>query len=96
MTKKTESAHQDGFEELDFSGLILGFSSAALSYMGIVSIPNATAPVNLDLARQNINIIELLHQKTKGNLTSDEAKLTDQVLSDLRLKFVEVLKSQKK
>ena len=74
-------------ESLDFSGLILGFSSAALHYLGehTPSLPNAK--LNLELARQNIEIIELLQDKTTGNLTTDEKALVESVLSDLRKKI---------
>jgi hypothetical protein len=72
--------------EVDFSGLILGFCSAALSYMGLG--PEKVSR-NLVLARQNIDILELLASKTKGNLSTDEDKLMQEVLHDLRLKFVE-------
>lgn len=83
--------------DVDFSGLILGFSSAALHYLGEHVLSSAesstnSAAANLPLARQNIEIIELLRIKTQGNLSEDEQKLITQVLSDLRLKFVEVSK----
>ena len=72
--------------EVDFSGLILGFCSAALSYLGFGP---EQVNRNLLLARQNIEIIELLANKTKGNLTPEEEKLIQEVLHDLRLKFVD-------
>lgn len=74
----------------DFSALVLGLSSAALSYMGLGKLAGLPeTPKNMPLAKQNIDIIALLSDKTKGNLTPDETKLTQQVLSDLRMKFVE-------
>ncbi|HYX39427.1 MAG TPA: DUF1844 domain-containing protein [Oligoflexus sp.] len=72
--------------EVDFSALILGFCSAALSYMGFGP---EKVNRNLMLARQNIEIIELLAKKTAGNLSAEEDKLTQEVLHDLRLKFVD-------
>lgn len=71
---------------VDFSGLILGFCSAALSYLGYDGNPSGK---NLTLARQNIDIIEMLQLKSKGNLTPEEDRLIIEVLRDLRLKFVE-------
>lgn len=76
---------------VDFSGLILGFCSAALSYMGH-SQGGPHVAENLVLAKQNIDIIEVLKAKTKGNLTEDEKRLLDQVLTDLRLKYAETAK----
>ena len=80
--------------DLDFSQLILGFSSAALYYLGQVPLEGSKPPqTNLPLASQNINIIALLRDKTKGNLDADELKLIEQLLADLQLKYVEATKS---
>jgi hypothetical protein len=48
--------------------------------------------VQLPLARQVIDLITLLEEKTKGNLTSDEAEMIAQTLFALRIKFVDVEK----
>ncbi len=77
---------QSASSDVDFSGLILGFCSAALSYMGFGP---EQVNRNLPLARQNIEIIELLARKTQGNLTPEEDKLCQEVLHDLRIKFVD-------
>ncbi len=71
---------------VDFSGLILGLCSAALSYLGY---GDAGVDKNLILARQNIDIIEMLRKKTKGNLTADEHTLIEEVSRDLMQKFVD-------
>ncbi len=76
-------------EKVEFTALVLGFCSAALSYMGY---GDQTATKNLPLAKQNIDIISLLQEKTKGNLTEDEEKLLTEALSDLKSKFVEASK----
>lgn len=74
---------------VDFAGLVLGFSSAALYYMGETSIEGKAAKeTNLPLARQNIDILLLLKEKTKNNLSDEEFKLLDQVIHDLQTKFV--------
>jgi hypothetical protein len=78
-------------DPIDFSELILGFSSAALLYLGEAGIATEqTSNLNLPLAKHNIDILELLRQKTKGNTTSSEAELLDEVLSDLRLKYAKI------
>lgn len=78
---------------VDFQALILGFSSAALYYMceNVVE-SRACREKNLPLARQNIDIILLLKEKTMGNLTSEETKLLEQAVADLQMKFVEASK----
>ena len=75
---------------VDFSALILGFSSAALYYMGEATVEGRPGgPKNLPLARQNIDIILLLRDKTKGNLSSDEDKLLSQLVADLQVKLID-------
>ncbi len=77
---------------VDFSGLILGLCSAALSYLGY---NDGSIGKNLILARQNIDIIEMLREKTKGNLSNEEITLIEEVVFDLKAKFVEVVNLNK-
>jgi hypothetical protein len=75
---------------VDFSELILGFSSAALYYLGQdIEGQGKAGKVNVDLARQNIDIILMLKEKTKGNLKPEEESLIQQILLDLQVKVVE-------
>jgi Domain of unknown function (DUF1844) len=77
-------------QAVDLSTLIMGFSTAALHYMGQAPLTGKNTPLpNLDLAKQNIDIINLIQEKTKGNCTIEEDALIRQVLSDLMLRFVE-------
>jgi len=46
----------------------------------------------MDLAKQSIDIISMLKDKTKGNISEDEEKLIEQMLFDLRMRFVEANK----
>lgn len=78
---------------VDFSALILGFSSAALYYMGEATVEGrASGQTNLPLARQNIDIILMLRDRTRGNLTQDEDKLLAQLLADLQVKLIDASK----
>lgn len=77
---------------VDFSALILGFSSAALYYMGIAPVAGKIATTNFPLARQNIDIIKMLSEKTHGHLTPEEASLIQQLIADLQLKWLETSK----
>ena len=81
---------------IDFTTLIMSFASASLVTMGRVPDP-ATGSVHKDLviAKQNIDIISLLHEKTKGNLNADEERLMQQVLYELRMSFVEAMKEER-
>ncbi len=78
--------------EVDFSGLILGFSSAALSYLGFGVDGRRGGPKSLALAKQNIDIIRLLRDKSDGNLSPEEERLIQDILKDLMFKFAECSK----
>ncbi len=73
-----------------FGLLILSLGNAALMGIGLVPDPNSNSvSVNLELARQNIELLAMLQEKTKGNLEADEHKLLDELLFDLRMRFVD-------
>ncbi len=73
----------------DFSTLVITLSTSALLYLGEIPDPETNAPaVNLPLARHSIDILSMLKDKTKGNLTPQESSLLDGFLYDLRMKFV--------
>ena len=58
-------------------------------YLGLVTDPlGPQFPTDLRAARQRIDIISMLKEKTAGNLTPDEGVLLERVLTDLRMQFV--------
>jgi hypothetical protein len=75
----------------DFAAIALSFASSALFHLGLVADPESGEPGqrNLPLARHSIDLLELLQQKTRGNLTSDEADLLTNLLTELRVRYVE-------
>jgi len=76
---------------IDFATFVLSLSHSALLYMGDAPHPeDEHVEPSLPLAKQNIDLLGLLEQKTKGNLTGDEETLLAQVLTDLRHKYVEL------
>ncbi|MGE0173863.1 MAG: DUF1844 domain-containing protein [Oligoflexales bacterium] len=79
---------------IDFSGLVLSFASAALSYMGVETDIQSGVGQNFVLAKQNIEILQLLRDKTRGNLTKEEETLIQNVLTDLKLKFTQLQKTK--
>ncbi len=82
--------------EFGFSTFILSLSTSALVHLGELPDPSTNAKeVNLQLAKQTIGIIEMLKEKTKGNLTKEEENLIDSVLYDVRLKFIRLSKQPK-
>jgi hypothetical protein len=80
---------------IDFATFILSLSHSALLYMGEAKLDNEHVEVSFPLAKQNIDLLGILEQKTKGNLTGDEETLLAQVLTDLRNKYVELADARK-
>lgn len=79
--------------QLTFSTFILSLSTSALVSLGELPDPlKNEKELNLPLAKQTIGLIEMLMEKTKGNLTEDEDRLIDGILYDLRLKYIEAAK----
>lgn len=79
--------------KIDLTTFILSIASAA--YMGLGVVPSRDdkkTSVNLDLAKQNIDLLELIHEKTKGNRTAEEDRLIEQLLFEVRMRYVEALK----
>lgn len=82
---------------LDFATFILSLSHSALMHLGEAPHPDTNkVEANLPLAKQNIDLLGLLEEKTKGNLTGDEERLLAQVLFDLRMRYVERSKTAPK
>jgi hypothetical protein len=82
--------------KIDFATFVVSLSHNALVHMGDALDPTgAPQQPNLELARQTIDLLGLLEQKTHGNLTGEEERILSATLYDLRLRFVEVGKSSK-
>ena len=78
--------------EIDFATFVLSLSTSAMVHLGEAPAPDGSSVKNLELARQTIDILGMLEGKTKGNLTDEEAKLLQQLLCDLRLRYVALTK----
>ena len=79
--------------EVNFSSFILSLSSSVLLHLGEIADPvSGEKRKNMDLAKQSIDIISMLQDKTKGNISQDEEKLIEQMLFDLRMRFFEASK----
>jgi hypothetical protein len=79
-----------GLPTLDFATFILGLIGTAYVHLGDAPGPEGQAERDFDLARHDIDLLGLLQDKTKGNLTGDEERLLEQALCDLRMRYVEV------
>lgn len=75
--------------EINFSTFVVSLSSSALIHLGIVPDPmSGETSKDLPLAKQTIDMLAMLQEKTRGNLTEDEAKLMEGMLYDLRMRYV--------
>lgn len=75
-------------QEVDFPTFIVSMATQAMMLMGEVPEELRQEQVNLPAAKQTIDIIALLEEKTKGNLNDQEAKLVSDVLMSLRMAYV--------
>ena len=74
---------------IDFSTFILSLTGSAMVHLGAVPDPTGEKhEPNLGLARQTVDILTMLRQKTHGNLDAKESELLDRVVHDLRLACV--------
>jgi len=80
---------------LTFMGFVLSLASTAAIHFGDMPDPitGQRGEINLDGAAQMIEILALLDQKTRGNLTAEERQILEQILYELRLRFVEASKA---
>jgi hypothetical protein len=89
-----EEPSQRSLPEVDFGAFIISLGTSALYHMGMVPDPETGKPVepNLPVARQTIDTVEMLQDKTRGNLSDEESALIKNLLTELRMRFVEAAK----
>jgi hypothetical protein len=75
---------------ITFSGFVVGLASQALAFLGALEAEAAAGiPKNIGEASALIDVLAMLQDKTRGNLAEDEERLMEEVLYDLRLRYVE-------
>jgi hypothetical protein len=78
---------------IDFVTFILSLSTNAMVSLGLLPRPESgDKKRDLPLARQTIDILALLQEKTRGNLSGEEERILDSVLYDLRMTYVQVVR----
>jgi hypothetical protein len=88
--EKEEPKREEPPPPLDFTGFVVSLSHTALYQLGLIKIPGGEEPKkDLQGARQTIDLLALLEEKTKGNLTEQEARILTESLFQLRMAFVE-------
>jgi hypothetical protein len=78
---------------VEFHTFLLSLGSSALMHLGEIESPDSGQPrKNLALAKHTIDVLAMLQDKTKGNVTPAEEQLLESLLFDLRLRYVEAAK----
>ncbi|BBO75003.1 hypothetical protein DSCW_24200 [Desulfosarcina widdelii] len=89
---KTDSAGsgaQAPLPAINFATFIFSLNSSALVQLGMMEDPmTGEKSENLPLAKQTIDILSMLEEKTRGNLDTDEAAMLKNILYDLRIHYV--------
>ena len=84
--------------KIDFAGFVLSLATTAALHFGDIPDPDTGRRVepNLQAAGQMIEIIGMLQEKTKGNLLEPEAQLIDDLLYELRMRYVKAQEGEKR
>jgi len=93
---RSDGSTASAFPPVDFHTFILSLGSSALLHLGELDAPSGeddSVTPDLPLAKHTIDVIAMLEERTRGNLTAPEARLIESLLYDLRLRYVERTKS---
>jgi hypothetical protein len=92
---KNEEGQRPPLPEVNFTGLVFSLSSSAFFNLGEIADPQTGEKhKDLPLAKHSIDIIAMLREKTKGNLNDEEQKFLENILAELRLRYVKAIKNQ--
>ena len=90
-----ELSHAKELPAVDFLNLVVSMSHSALLHLGDAPDPTTGGlEKNLPLARQTIDLLAMLQDKTRGNLSGEEERVLSHAIYDLRMRFVEVLQGK--
>ena len=95
LSEKTEASAAGpkeagaGLPEINFQTFVFSLNASALVQLGLMEDPSTgTKEKNLPLVKQTIDMLSMLQEKTKGNLSKDEDEMLKHVLYDLRIRYV--------
>ena len=88
-SQATEAQHEAPLPEINFATFVVSLNASALLHLGAIEDPETgQTNKNLAMAKQTIDILRLLEEKTEGNLTTEEKNLLKNILYDLRIIYV--------
>jgi len=94
-SSEKKSVGDETLPEINFSTFIISLSTQALMHLGEIPNPlSGKVESDLSVAKQMIDIICVLREKTRGNLDQGEEKLVEDILFDLRMRYVEAVKKK--
>jgi len=89
------AAQANALPEIDFSTFVISLSTQVLMHLGEIANPaSGKVEADISVAKQMIDILAMLSDKTRGNLNANEAQLMEGILFDLRMKYVEAVKKR--
>ncbi len=92
---RSRAAEQEALPELNFSTFVISLSTQALMHLGEIGNPiSGKVEPDVPMAKQMIDILAMLKDKTRGNLDLNENRLMEDILFDLRMKYVEAVKKR--
>ncbi len=91
LAKEEEQAPTGPLPDPNFAELVNMIAMQAMAGFGMLAGPGGQRiPPNYEIAKHYIDMLQVIEDKTKGNLTDEEKKLLDQVMYELRMQFVQV------
>ena len=84
--------------DLTFAGFVISLATTAAMHFGDIPDPMTGQPVEPDLPRAAgvIQLLEMLQQKTRGNLIPEEERVLDDILYELRMRFVQAHQGERR
>ncbi len=83
--------------EPTLSNFVASLASSALVQLGILPDPRTGGlKKDLEMARYTIDLLDMLKEKTQGNLTEEESRIIEEVVVELKLKFIEMSREEEK
>ena len=87
--KDTAGKEEADLPKINFMTFVMSLNASAMVNLGVIEDPaTQKKEKNLALGKQTIDILAMLEEKTKGNLTTDEASMLKNILYDLRIIYV--------
>jgi hypothetical protein len=89
VSSQAEQQQHRELPPVTFATFVVSLATSAMRHLG----EGPEAELELDLAKQSIDLLGVLHEKTKGNLDEDEARLLEAVLYETRMKYIDATKT---